>query len=119
MAPLAWAVFTDIVLAGYPAFIIWNLQMSKSLKWIICSLLSLGILSAACGIAKIISWTHLYEPGTLILKYRRCGTEIMLTCSLGQYPIASMLHITEMWVVSIAASAAPLWPLVKQLTGMK
>lgn len=40
----AWSAFTDLVLAVFPVTVFWNLQMKKSRKIAIITLMGLGFL---------------------------------------------------------------------------
>ena len=43
---------TDLVLAGYPIVVFWNLQMPRRLKVGLCLLMGMGIFSCACACLK-------------------------------------------------------------------
>ena len=49
-----WGVTADLLLALYPTFIIWKIRISPLLKTVICSLMGLGVFTAACSLAKTI-----------------------------------------------------------------
>ncbi|KAJ5612618.1 hypothetical protein N7510_005812 [Penicillium lagena] len=97
----AWGTATDLLLAIYPVFIIWNLRIRTQLKLVISVLMGLGVVTAACSLAKTINYGRL------------------LVATDQTYEIAPLMiyGITEMWVVLIASSGAPLWPLVRIIAG--
>ncbi|KAJ5273709.1 hypothetical protein N7478_008834 [Penicillium angulare] len=78
----------------YPGLLIWNLQIRRKIKLIIALLMGLGIIATVFAIGKIIDFgimgarSHAY--------------------------LGNLFHVIEMWVLLIASSAAPLWPLLKQ-----
>jgi hypothetical protein len=45
----------DIIYAGLPWIALWNLQMNKNTKIVICSAMSLGFFAGICGIVRAIS----------------------------------------------------------------
>ncbi|RAK99750.1 uncharacterized protein BO80DRAFT_446088 [Aspergillus ibericus CBS 121593] len=94
----AWGSMTDLILAFYPSVIIWNLQLRLKLKLIISILMGLGVVTAVCSLIKTIEFGRLEAVKD------------------STYEIAPLMiyGMTEMWVVLIASSAAPLWPLVRR-----
>ncbi|KAH8588349.1 hypothetical protein B0O99DRAFT_693511 [Bisporella sp. PMI_857] len=93
----AWGTFADFLLALYPVIIIWNLRIRKQLKLIISFLMGLGVVTAVCSLVKTV-------------QFKRLATEEDATYAIAPLMILGM---TEMWVVLIASSAAPLWPLFR------
>ncbi|MCJ1318994.1 hypothetical protein MMC15_004326 [Xylographa vitiligo] len=93
----AWGAATDLLLALYPVFIIYNLQIQLRLKVILCFLMGLGVFTAICSLVKTAQFNRL---------------EISPDAT---YEIAPLMiwGMTEMWVVLIASSVAPLWPLLR------
>ncbi|MCJ1417264.1 hypothetical protein MMC32_003606 [Xylographa parallela] len=93
----AWGAATDLLLALYPVFIIYNLQIQLRLKIILCFLMGLGVFTAICSLVKTAQFNRL---------------EISPDAT---YEIAPLMiwGMTEMWIVLIASSVAPLWPLLR------
>lgn len=95
----AYSAFCDFVLALYPILILWELQMALRVKIGLCVLMALGVLAGVCGIMRAVtvqdgynSTDPTYEGATTILWVW-----------------------TEMWLVIIASSVPPLWPLIKRV----
>jgi uncharacterized membrane protein len=54
---LAWSAVTDLLLAIYPVFIIWNLRTPRKRKVIISVLMGFGVFSAGFGMGKTIEYS--------------------------------------------------------------
>lgn len=50
---------TDLLLAIYPVIIIWNIRIQMKLKLIISFLMGLGVVTAACSLAKTVQFDRL------------------------------------------------------------
>ncbi|KAM7186470.1 hypothetical protein V8F33_011793 [Rhypophila sp. PSN 637] len=92
-----WSVFTDFFCALFPTFMLRNVRMKGSRKFLICGSLGLTLLAAGCGIAKlylILTWTPAQDViiGGIVTFYER---GIFMVC------------------VSIPA-LLPLWSLYRQ-----
>lgn len=124
---LAWGTFTDLVIALYPIMIIWNLKMALRLKLIICCVLGLGVVTAMCSLVKTIEFFRLRlstDPTCKIqlsfpfyLRRHDKRGEANLTQTDEIAPLM-ILGTTEMWVVLIASSVPPLWPLFRRWAGV-
>ncbi|KAJ5714213.1 uncharacterized protein N7483_011394 [Penicillium malachiteum] len=96
----AWSAITDLILLLYPGYLIWNLQLRRKHKVVISILMGLGILATIFAVGKIIDY------GTSHGGKR-------------DPHLGNIFHMVEVWVLLIASSAAPLWPLVRQLDNLK
>ncbi|KAL9055446.1 MAG: hypothetical protein Q9162_003544 [Coniocarpon cinnabarinum] len=95
----AWNAATDLVLAVYPISIIYRLQMRLRLKLGLCILMGIGLFTAICSIVKTCQFKRVeatQDPTWAITPLILWG-------------------ISEMWVILITASVAPLWPLIRQV----
>lgn len=59
MHDTAWGAAADLVLALYPAYLIWNLQMRLRLKIILICLMGLGVFTAVASLIKTASFGRL------------------------------------------------------------
>ena len=93
----AWNAATDAILAVYPVSIVHNLRIAVRLKVGLCFLLGLGWFTAVCSALKT------YEVKA-----------VENTEDPTWYLAALLLWgLAEMWVILIASSVPPLWPLMK------
>lgn len=95
---LAWNAATDFVLAVYPLYLFYNIQIQPHVKWGITSVMALGMV--ACAVAAVKTWDLVNVDDTDRLTYE-------LYCIL-------TWSFTETWVVLITCSIPPLWPLAKR-----
>ncbi|KAF2229101.1 hypothetical protein EV356DRAFT_437826, partial [Viridothelium virens] len=90
------AALSDILLALLPIYILWSLQIDRKLKQVLCVLLSLGIVAAIAAIVR--TWA------TSFLEGEDASYHLGILFEWGQ---------VEGWLVLIAMSVPPTWPLVK------
>ncbi|KAL4783632.1 hypothetical protein BJX76DRAFT_357780 [Aspergillus varians] len=95
----AWGTMADFLLACYPGVMIWNLKLRLRLKLTISILMGLGLVTGVCSLIKTIEFGRLRAVKD------------------ATYAIAPLMiyGMTEMWVVLIASSGAPLWPLARHV----
>ncbi|KAI0007130.1 hypothetical protein F4779DRAFT_643457 [Xylariaceae sp. FL0662B] len=48
----SWSAAMDFFLAAFPWWVLWNLNMQRKEKFIICMSLSLGVLAGVCGVVR-------------------------------------------------------------------
>ncbi|KAI1775115.1 hypothetical protein F4818DRAFT_417877 [Hypoxylon cercidicola] len=60
----SWSAFVDLVLASFPIYLLWNLQMKRQRKVTVMVLMALGFLASAAAIAKTTQLTlnHPEDP---------------------------------------------------------
>ena len=93
-----WNALTDLLLAGYPTFLLWNVQMKRKIKIGVSCLMGGGVFAAGCAAAK--GWAiHFISDGADDITYN--------TSPLW------LIGMTELWVCLIIASLPPLWPMAK------
>lgn len=59
---LAWSALSDLVMSLLPTFLVWPLQMKRSLKLVVCFLMGLGVLAAAASIMVAVYAHRLLDP---------------------------------------------------------
>ena len=108
------------MLALYPVTLVYNLQIKLKFKLTLCVLMGLGIFSAACSLIKTIELNRIQVTTDTTCKnlslHAFFERERLATDPLPVDVIAPLLiwAVTEMWVVLVASSVAPLWPLFRQ-----
>ncbi|KAF3764195.1 hypothetical protein M406DRAFT_71243 [Cryphonectria parasitica EP155] len=96
-------IVIDFFFALYPIPMLWNSTLSQRMKYIVCGLLSLGLIASAATIAKLIILVQLQFATPDELPFLHYQLLVWADVELG-------LSI-------LAASAAALRPLVRILTG--
>jgi hypothetical protein len=102
----AWNAVSDLILAIYPVFIVYNRQISLRLKIFLCGIMGLGVIASAFSFVKL-------EPLSTVVKQVPTDPTYQLfsICIWGQ---------VELWIVMIALSIPSVWPLLKPcLAGVK
>lgn len=99
----SYSAFGDLVLAIFPSFIVYSLQMSTARKVSLSLIMGLGVFACACAIVRT---TKLASIKTFYDYTWTAGANITWTAA-------------EMNVIIICACAPALLPLVQQLTGRK
>lgn len=89
---------SDFVLALYPIFIFWDLQMSRKRKAGLCALMGGGIIAGTCGALKTVQVQQAYASQDV---------------SYNLYPLL-VTTLVEGWMILILASIPPLRPLLAQ-----
>ncbi|KAF2874067.1 hypothetical protein BDV95DRAFT_592203 [Massariosphaeria phaeospora] len=95
-------VVTDFILAAFPAFVIWELNIKKQEKISLIILMSLGVFAMIAAILK----TYLLK-GLVVTKNLTFTTAFIV-----------MWYTIEQYFVMICASVATLKPLYKQIRGI-
>ena len=90
----SWNAVADLVLALYPIPLLWDVQTSVKIKVGACLPMSVGVLASVCAALRT------YDAGSADQTY-----------SMSDFWIWS---ITEMWLVLIAPSIAPVWPIFQK-----
>ncbi|KAI9722447.1 MAG: hypothetical protein M1828_004814 [Chrysothrix sp. TS-e1954] len=99
----AYSALSDFVLALYPIIILWELQMAMRVKAGLGALMALGVLAGVCGVMRAVTVQDGYNAlGPNVTDPTYDGATIVFWVW------------TEMWIVIIASSVPPLWPLIKQ-----
>lgn len=94
----SWMAASDFVLALYPIFIFWDLQMSWKRKAGLCALMGGGIIAGICGALKTVQVQQAYASQDV---------------SYNLYPLL-VTTLVEGWMILILASIPPLRPLLAQ-----
>ncbi|KIM94545.1 hypothetical protein OIDMADRAFT_149274 [Oidiodendron maius Zn] len=98
-----WNAVSDLVLAIYPVFIVYRLQIALRLKVFLCIIMGLGLIASAFSFVKLYPLVqiiqHIPEDATY---------QLSIICIWGYI---------ELWVVLIALSIPPIWPLLKPYFG--
>ena len=108
------------MLALYPVTLVYNLQIKLKLKLTLCVLMGLGVFTAACSLVKTVQFNRIQATTDTTRKnpplHAFFERERLATDPLPVDEIAPLMiwGVTEMWVVLIASSVAPLWPLLRQ-----
>ncbi|CAK3792472.1 Hypothetical predicted protein [Lecanosticta acicola] len=84
----SWAAASDIVLASYPIFVFWSLDLSWRRKLGLCALMGGGYIAAIAGIIK-----------TIYIKLITATTDI----TYAEHPLLIWAY-TEMWLIIILGS---------------
>lgn len=97
--PGSWNAASDLTLATYPIVLFWKLQMKRLHKVGFCLLFGLGAFAGVCSAIK--TWQ-------------------VHAILIAQDPAESINGLliwtfTEMWIVLILTSVAPLWPLIRKI----
>lgn len=92
----SWMAASDFVLALYPIFIFWDLQMSWKRKAGLCALMGGGIIAGICGALKTVQVQQAYASQDV---------------SYNLYPLL-VTTLVEGWMILILASIPPLRPLL-------
>ncbi|KAL9604220.1 MAG: hypothetical protein Q9219_000618 [cf. Caloplaca sp. 3 TL-2023] len=98
-----YSAFSDLLLALYPSFIVYKLQMSTRRKVALSLIMGLGVFACVCAIVRT---TKLASIKTFDDYTWTAGANIIWTAA-------------EMNVIIICACAPALLPLVQQLSGRK
>ncbi|KAI9727463.1 MAG: hypothetical protein M1828_006405 [Chrysothrix sp. TS-e1954] len=94
----SWQATSDFVLALLPIYLIWPLQMDRKVKLGLCCLMGLGVFAAVCTIMRTI-----YTPQIMAKDVSYVVSNLI------------MWGAAEQWIVLIAISVPPTWPLFRPL----
>lgn len=88
----SWAAASDVVLASYPIFVFWSLNLSWKRKLGLCALMGGGYIAAIAGIMK-----------TIYIKLITATTDV----TYAEHPLIIWAY-TEMWLIIILGSVPQL-----------
>ncbi|KXL41908.1 hypothetical protein M433DRAFT_339467 [Acidomyces richmondensis BFW] len=95
----SWSAMVDLVLALYPAFFFWNVNLKIMHKLGLSILMGLGVVACACSAVKTYKLSALSNTSDV-------------TYYVGQLDI---WNTTEMWIVLIVACIPPIRALLRQI----
>ncbi|KAL9049348.1 MAG: hypothetical protein Q9162_007263 [Coniocarpon cinnabarinum] len=95
----SWNTASDFILALYPIYLFWNIQIASHVKWGITSVMAIGLV--ACAMAATKTWDLMFVYNTTRLNYEL-------------YCILTWSYV-EVWCTIITCSIPPLWPLAKRV----
>ncbi|KAF2233624.1 hypothetical protein EV356DRAFT_468184 [Viridothelium virens] len=90
------AALSDLVLALLPTYVLWSLQIDRRLKQLLCVLLGLGVIASIAAIVR--TWASGFLEGA------DASYHLGILFTWGE---------VEEWLVIIAMSVPPTWPLFK------
>ncbi|KAI9687093.1 MAG: hypothetical protein M1822_002503 [Bathelium mastoideum] len=92
----AVAAASDVFLALLPTYLLWSLQIDRKLKQFLCVLLGLGVVAAIAAVVR--TWASGFLEGA------DASYHLGILFEWGE---------VEEWLVIIAMSVPPTWPLIK------
>ncbi|KAI9662267.1 MAG: hypothetical protein M1821_008434 [Bathelium mastoideum] len=92
----AVAAASDVFLALLPTYLLWSLQIDRKLKQFLCVLLGLGVVAAIAAVVR--TWASGFLEG------EDASYHLGILFEWGE---------VEEWLVIIAMSVPPTWPLIK------
>jgi hypothetical protein len=94
---------SDLILAIYPVFIVYRLQIPIRLKVFLCIIMGLGVVASAFSFVKLYPLVQIIQHEPTDATY-----QLSIICVWG---------FIELWIVLIALSIPPIWPLLKPYFG--
>ncbi|KAI9719175.1 MAG: hypothetical protein M1828_006268 [Chrysothrix sp. TS-e1954] len=96
---LAWGAVTDLYLALWPVFLIYNLQIPVRLKVLLCTLMGLGVFTAVCSVVRTVK------------------LKVVTGSKDPTYDAASLViwGTVEDWIILIVSSVPAIWPCVQKI----
>ena len=93
------SVIADFILAAFPILILYSLQMTFLKKCLLCGLMGLGLITAACTIVRtVMNWQNLAPDGTWYVtvntmwRTAEVNVGIMAACCPTLVPLFRRLH---------------------------